>query len=146
MLKKVRRNLLSYSKAFQFATPVVSKANGPIVVRFHSDSKYHTVLKQGFRIKYEQSSTGCAVLNAGYANPQNVINFQSGNANAGPIVALPVESGKKPQIPVQPNPGNSFNWDDDGLKSRNSATTPTIEKPSRSNRSRSRANHKFMFY
>ena len=39
--------------------PVVSKANGPIVLRFHSDAIQDETVKDGFRLRYEQSSTDC---------------------------------------------------------------------------------------
>lgn len=39
--------------------PVVSKANGPIVLRFHSDAVQDETVKDGFRLRYEQSSTEC---------------------------------------------------------------------------------------
>lgn len=36
--------------------PIVSKANGPIVLRFHTDNSYDHSVKAGFKITYEQSS------------------------------------------------------------------------------------------
>ena len=39
--------------------PVVSKANGPIVLRFHSDYSQDESVKDGFRLRYEQSATDC---------------------------------------------------------------------------------------
>ncbi|CAG2100019.1 unnamed protein product [Medioppia subpectinata] len=39
--------------------PVVSKANGMIALRFHSDTFQDPGFARGFRVRYEQSSTGC---------------------------------------------------------------------------------------
>lgn len=40
-------------------SPVVTKANGPMVIRFHTDDQARSPLRLGFRIRYEQSSANC---------------------------------------------------------------------------------------
>lgn len=35
---------------------VVTRSNGPIVLRFHTDSTYDRAVKAGFKIAYEQSN------------------------------------------------------------------------------------------
>jgi len=59
--------------------PVVSKANGPIVLRFHSDSTQDTSVDDGFRLRYEQSSTECL--------PQYNLQFTTNNGQPTPVVA-----------------------------------------------------------
>ena len=54
--------------------PIVSKANGPIVLRFHTDNSYDQSVKAGFKITYEQSSN-CE---------QTILDS---NANAGPFTS-----------------------------------------------------------
>lgn len=50
---------LSASTLANMDTPIVSRANGPIVLRFHSDHTHDQTNKEGFRLRYEQSSTNC---------------------------------------------------------------------------------------
>lgn len=66
--------VLSYSGNVLSNSPVISKINGPIVIRFHSDARWHSTLKEGFRVKYEQSSTDCPVVNSGNVNGLNLQN------------------------------------------------------------------------
>jgi hypothetical protein len=71
--------------------PVISKANGPIVLRFHSDSIYDPSATDGFRLRYEQSSTEC--------NPQ-IANF----AQFLPNQALPIPVNLLSQYLEKQNP------------------------------------------
>lgn len=76
---------------------VISKANGPIVIRFHSDATAAQDLKEGFRVKYEQSPTDCAVLNSGTINPANNV-F---NGQAPPVLqAAALHSDDKETLPM----------------------------------------------
>ena len=50
---------LSFLKEGRENFPVVTKTNGPIVLRFHSDYIHDFQLKTGFRLRYEQSDTNC---------------------------------------------------------------------------------------
>lgn len=50
---------LSFLKEGKENLPVVSKANGPILLRFHSDYYHDPKLKSGFRLRYEQSDINC---------------------------------------------------------------------------------------
>ncbi|XP_054157681.1 uncharacterized protein LOC128956025 [Oppia nitens] len=52
---------LSYMLSDTNDRPVISKANGPIIIRFHTDGyqRRDTTNKEGFRLRYEQSSTDC---------------------------------------------------------------------------------------
>ncbi|RWS22128.1 hypothetical protein B4U80_10883 [Leptotrombidium deliense] len=50
---------LSYSKSSQEPAPVVSKANGPIVLRFHTDNQLLTQNNLGFRVQFTQETTNC---------------------------------------------------------------------------------------
>ena len=38
---------------------VITKINGPIVLRFHTDNAMLSKIRQGFRIKFEQSAENC---------------------------------------------------------------------------------------
>src|SRR5699024_4898662 len=66
------------------------------VIRFHSDSTAAQDLKEGFRIKYEQSPTDCAVLNSGTINPANV-GLNNGQV---PHVLAAMHQGSKDKIPI----------------------------------------------
>ncbi len=72
--------------------PVISKANGPIVLRFHSDSSQDTTVKDGFRLKYEQSSTDCL--------PQFSLSFTNNPNQPTPVVANLVAQYYEKQSPV----------------------------------------------
>ncbi|CAG2109819.1 unnamed protein product [Medioppia subpectinata] len=52
-------NRLHYANGATVAAPVVSKANGPIALRFYSDDHRISGDGPGFRLRYEQSSTDC---------------------------------------------------------------------------------------
>lgn len=54
--------VLNYRSGANNEQQVQSKANGPIVLRFHSDGTHDPTIKEGFRIRYEQSSTNCEVF------------------------------------------------------------------------------------
>lgn len=77
--------------------PVISKANGPIVLRFHSDPSHDPTVKDGFRLRYEQSSTDCL--------PQFSLSFGFGfntnfNQAPPPVVANLVAQYYEKQSPV----------------------------------------------
>lgn len=58
--------------------PIVSKANGPIVLRFHTDNSYDHSVKAGFKITYEQSS-----------NCEQTIMDNNANAFTSPLPLYP---------------------------------------------------------
>ncbi|KAJ6220597.1 hypothetical protein RDWZM_006409 [Blomia tropicalis] len=91
--------VLSYANTVATTQPVISKANGPIVIRFHSDTIPTVELKEGFRVKYEQSPTDCAVLNSGTVSQQNIQNLNNPQFIPNPV-ALAVESGPSANIKV----------------------------------------------
>jgi hypothetical protein len=72
--------------------PVISKANGPIVLRFHSDATQDPSVKDGFRLKYEQSSTDCL--------PQFSLSFTNNPNFPTPVVANLVAHYYEKQSPV----------------------------------------------
>lgn len=92
--------VLSYSNNEFTSQPVVSKANGPIVIRFHSDQLPSTTLKEGFRVKYEQSPTDCLVLNAASNSQQSL---QNNPGNIPQPVALESGNGNSIKIPFYQN-------------------------------------------
>lgn len=53
--------VLNYFSGANTEQQVQSKANGPIVLRFHSDHIHDPTIKEGFRIRYEQANTNCEV-------------------------------------------------------------------------------------
>lgn len=74
---------LSYFSQSPVENPIVTKANGPIVLRFHTDYLHEPTEKSGFRLRYEQLATDCLPMYP-YGNP-----FAS--TPATPIVANLVE-------------------------------------------------------
>lgn len=60
--------------------PIVSKANGPIVLRFHTDNSYDQSVKAGFKIMYEQSSNCEQTILDSNTNTNT-------NANVGPFTS-----------------------------------------------------------
>ncbi|OTF80578.1 hypothetical protein BLA29_004052 [Euroglyphus maynei] len=88
---------LAYSSLETTETPVITKANGPIVIRFHSDATHSVTLREGFRVKYEQSPTECSTATSASNNPL-LNNPNSPNPFISPVVVAMMESNRpKPQ-------------------------------------------------
>ncbi|CAG2106678.1 unnamed protein product [Medioppia subpectinata] len=60
--------------------PVVSKANGMIALRFHSDTFQDPAFARGFRVRYEQSSTGLKISRN--TNVSDIDNYEQRYSNA----------------------------------------------------------------
>ena len=54
--------VLNFQNRLSYPAPVISKANGPIILRFHTDNTQDATVKEGFRLRYEQSSTNCVPM------------------------------------------------------------------------------------
>lgn len=50
---------LNYRENRDFSAPIVTKANGPIVLRFHSGSRNGIESRAGFRLRFEQNDDAC---------------------------------------------------------------------------------------
>lgn len=86
---------LAHSSLETTETPVITKANGPIVIRFHSDQNFGATLKEGFRVKYEQSPTDCAVANTALTDNQLT---NPNSFNPPPVVTAMLKSDKSQPI------------------------------------------------
>nr|XP_027198049.1 uncharacterized protein LOC113792336 isoform X1 [Dermatophagoides pteronyssinus] len=92
---------LAYSSLETTETPVITKANGPIVVRFHSDATHSVTLKEGFRVKYEQSPTECSTATSASNNPL-LNNPNSPNPFISPVVVALMESNRPKPVKLPP--------------------------------------------
>lgn len=123
---------LAHSHLETLETPVITKANGPLMIRFHSDANHAVTLKEGFRVKYEQSPTDCAVANSATINPQ-LNNPNNPNPFVPPPVVALVESGHSKPLKL---PLMYHNIEQDSsINDKNGKTLQTnmVEIKSRSN-------------
>ncbi|RWS08288.1 hypothetical protein B4U79_09580, partial [Dinothrombium tinctorium] len=81
---------LNFEKDSQISKPVITKANGPIVLRFHSDQYYKSEYKEGFRLHFQQENNNCVSRTNTFSNlyfhspsalNSNSIGIQSNNEN-----------------------------------------------------------------
>ena len=93
---------------------VVTKTNGPIVLRFHTDGALLSKIRQGFRMKFEQSAENCQSPNSinnnnnlgftGYsassAQPYSTLNADRLNSISPPSLSLKREkiNGKRTTV------------------------------------------------
>lgn len=141
--------VLSYSENVFTSQPVISKGNGPLVIRFHSDNVHHTTLKEGFRVKYEQSPTECAIVNAASANllNANLLNSPGGGGIPG-AVALSYQSGRNPEIAIAPKlPAANPIDEDNVVKYTVPSPQAAVTEPLIQTRTvRSRSNNKLLIF
>lgn len=93
---------------------VVSKANGPIVLRFHTSSTYDHSVKSGFKITYEQSSNCEPVVSdqtSQMSQPQQLFPY----SNAAVVATAAVSESNYANNKLSVNPDqknqNSNNYD-----------------------------------
>lgn len=87
--------------------PVVTRSNGPIVLRFHTDSRHDRSVKAGFKLFYEQSSNCEQVLTDDGQNPSSVNPFNTiGTVAAAQLqmyTPTPMSAFLEPETSVQTN-------------------------------------------
>ena len=112
---------------------VVSRSNGPIVLRFHTDSQYDRTVKAGFKLMYEQSSN-CEQVTSDPNQPN--LNANNQNNPFGPYMY--------PPTPVSANlfDGMDGSTMGDMMAVDNKVAVETIGSGSGDRESRSRANAK----
>lgn len=138
--------VLSYSSQELTTTPVISKANGPIVIRFHSDSNAHLTLKEGFRVKYEQSPTDCSVLNSANANPQSTLNNPNEIIPSPVAVAIESPNFKPIKLPMYQSENNLQSYLESKDSNNNNNRYNVTARSSHSMSKSTRANGKHLVF
>lgn len=84
---------LNYRENRDFSAPITTRANGPIVLRFHSGPRSSMDNRAGFRLRFEQSDIGCqSDQNEGYVDSEvNEMNDMNA-AMAGPMGSMPANN------------------------------------------------------